>query len=329
MDLYIDKENLTSFIHSRDREEFDDCIRMLKRQLHVVYNMERVSLKDDQELLTWITRIGEGRGKSEETDTFLSQKFPERPIKSNTCNNWNRRNLSSVYLISDIDSQKLKNRGCVLVGDEGEEIEILSRLFCGIDYDYHHLYDLQKNFYSWKQLTNDNQMLPTTDIVINDRYLFKQQYEVVEYNLKGLLSALANNVRKKINVVVYTLNSSLKEFGVKKAENIIKDTLENTTGIKPQIMFVTSHNKDLIPHDRFIITNYRLLRSGDSFNYFDTKGERITYGNTLDVDSLANHETYIYVESLLEKLQKTYDSVKRNNNEMIYGREESNFIKMS
>ena len=330
MDLYIDKENLTSFIHSRDREEFDDCIRMIKRQLHVVYNMERVSLKDDQELLTWITRIGEGRGKSEETDTFLSQKFPERPIKSNTCNNWNRRNLSSVYLISDIDSQKLKNRGCVLVGDEGEEIEILSRLFCGIDYDYHHLYDLQKNFHSWEQLTNDNQMLPTTDIVINDRYLFKeQQYEVVEYNLKGLLSALANNVRKKINVVVYTLNSSLKEFGVKKAENIIKDTLENTTGMKPQITFVTSHNKDLIPHDRFIITNYRLLRSGDSFNYFDTKGERITYGNTLDVDSLANHETYIYVESLLEKLQTTYDSVKRNNNEMIYGREESNFIKMS
>lgn len=330
MDLYIDKENLTSFIHSRDREEFDDCIRMLKRQLHVVYNMERVSLKDDQELLTWITRIGEGRGKSEETDTFLSQKFPERPIKSNTCNNWNRRNLSSVYLISDIDSQKLKDRGCVLVGDEGEEIEILSRLFCGIDYDYHHLYDLQKNFHSWEQLTNDNQMLPTTDIVINDRYLFKdKQYEVVEYNLKGLLSALANNVRKRINVVVYTLNSSLKEFGVKKAENIIKDTLENTTRIKPQITFVTSHNNKLIPHDRFVITNYRLLRSGDSFNYFNTNGERITTGNTLDVDSLANHETYIYVESLLEKLQTTYDSVKRNNNDMIYGREESNFIKMS
>lgn len=330
MDLYIDKENLTSFIHSRDREEFDDCIRMIKRQLHVVYNMERVSLKDDQELLTWITRIGEGRGKSEETDTFLSQKFPERPIKSNTCNNWNRRNLSSVYLISDIDSQKLKNRGCVLVGDEGEEIEILSRLFCGIDYDYHHLYDLQKNFYSWEQLTNDNQMLPTTDIVINDRYLFRdQQYEVVEYNLKGLLSALANNVRKRINVVVYTFNSSLKKFGVEKAENIIKDTLENTTGMKPQITFVTSHDNKLIPHDRFIITNYRLLRSGDSFNYFKTNGERITYGNTLDVDSLANHETYIYVESLLEKLQTTYDSVKRNNNDMIYGREESNFIKMS
>lgn len=328
MDLYIDKENLESFIHSRDKGEFDDCIRMLNRQLHVVYNMEKASLKNDQELLPWITRIGEGRGKSEDTDTFLSQKFPERPIKSNTYNNWDRRKLTSVYLISDIDCQKLKNRGCVLIGDKGEEIEILSRLFCGIDYDYHHLYDLQKNFHSWSQLTNDNQMLPTTDIVISDRYLFKNEYELVEYNLSRLLSALANNVKNKINVVVYTLYNGIKAFDEKKAEKIINKALETTTGMKPQITFVTSNDNTLIPHDRFVITNYRLLRSGDSFIYFNTKGERITNGGALDVDSLANHETYIYVESLIEKLQATYNKVKEVNKDMIIGRKESNFIIM-
>ncbi len=32
MDLYIDKENLKSFIHSKDKDLFDDCMRMLKRQ---------------------------------------------------------------------------------------------------------------------------------------------------------------------------------------------------------------------------------------------------------------------------------------------------------
>lgn len=329
MDIYIDKENFTSFIHSKENEVFDDCIRMLKRQLHVVYNMEKESLKDNQELLPWIRTIGQGRGKSEETDTYLSQKFPVRPIKSNTYNNWDRRKLTSVYLISDIDCQKLRNRGCVLIGDEGEEIEILSRLFCGKDYDYHHLYDLQKNFHSWEQLTNDNQMLPTTDIVINDRYIFTNEYELVEYNLRGLLSALANNVKNKINVVVYTLNRALVEFGVDKATKIINKTLETISGMKPQITFVTSNDKSLIPHDRFAITNYRLLRSGDSFIYFNTKGERITKGDALDVDSLANHETYIYVESLIEKLQKTYDRVKKINHDMIYGREESNFIRMT
>lgn len=301
---------------------------MLKRQLHVVYNMEKASLKDNQELLPWITIISDGRGKSEETDTFLSQKFPERPIKSNVYNGWDRRKLTSVYLISDIDCQKLKNRGCVLIGDEGEEIDILSRLFCGIDYDYHHLYDLQKNFHSWDQLTNDNQMLPTTDIVISDRYLFTNLHALVEYNLSGLLSALSHNVKNKINVVVYTLNRDIVAFGVEKAIKIIKKALDTTTGMKPQITFVTSNDNSLIPHDRFAITNYRLLRSGDSFVYFNTKGELITNGATLDVDSLANHETYIYVESLIEKIQNTYDVVKKRNSDMIVGSKKSNFIKM-
>ena len=328
MDLYIDKENLKSFILSKDKGEFDDCLRMLNRQLHVVYNMDKASLKDDQELLPWVVRIGEGRGKSEETDTFLSEKFSERPIKSNSYNGWNQRKLSSVYLISDIDSQKLKNRGCVLIGDEGEELDILARLFCGMDYDYHHLYDLQKNFNSWEQLTSDNQMLPTTDIIISDRYLFTNAYELVEYNLSRMLSALSYNVKNKINVVVFTKNDSLVSFGVDKATKIIKKTLENVTGTKPQITFVSSNDGKLIPHDRFAITNYRLLRSGDSFLYFDTSGKRITNGGALDVDSLAKHETYTYVESLLNKLQNTYDEVNRRNKDMIYGNLESNFLQL-
>lgn len=328
MDLYIDKENLTSFIHSKDKGEFEDCMRMLKRQLHVVYNMEKASLKDNQELIPWITRIGDGRGTKEDSDTFLGQKFPERPIKSNTYNNWDRKKLTSVYLISDADCQKLKNRGCVLIGDEGEELEILSRLFCGIDYDYHHLYDLQKNFNSWDQLTSDNQMLPTTDIIINDRYLFSNEYNLVEYNLSRMLSALVYDVKNKVNIVIYTNNQALLTFGTERASKIIKKSLENATGMKPQITFVTANDNSLIPHDRFAITNYRLLRSGDSFLYFNTKGERITNGGALDVDSLASHETYTYVESLLEKLQNTYSEVRKRNNDMIIGNRESNFIKM-
>ena len=87
---------------------------------------------------------------SEESDKFLPSAaiFPERPIKANSYSNWNWRELSSVYLIDDVDSRKLKNKGCVLLGETGEELSILMKLFCGMDYDFHHLYDLQKNFNS-------------------------------------------------------------------------------------------------------------------------------------------------------------------------------------
>ena len=132
-------------------------------------------------------------------------------------------------------------------------------------------------------------MLPTTDIVIIDRYLFTNACELVEYNINRILSALSYNVKNKINVVLFTKKDSLILFGVDNATKIIKKTLENVTGMKPQITFVSSNDGKLIPHDCFAITNYRLMRSGDSFLYFDTSGKPIINGGTLDVDSLAKH----------------------------------------
>ena len=229
MELYIDINNLKSFIKSKDSDDFDDCKRMLRRQLHVVYNFDKEMLKSEPILQQFVTMISEGRGLSEESDKFLPSTaiFPERPIKANSYSNWNWRELSSVYLIDDIDSRKLKNKGCVLLGETGEELSILMKLFCGMDYDFHHLYDLQKNFNSWEQLTADNQTLPCTDIIINDRYLFANTYDLVECNLRPLLSVLAGNVKNRINVVVFTKNKTLLEFGKDKADAIFKNTLFN------------------------------------------------------------------------------------------------------
>ena len=328
MELYIDINNLKSFIKSKDSDDFDDCKRMLRRQLHVVYNFDKEMLKSEPILQQFVTMISEGRGLSEESDKFLPSTaiFPERPIKANSYINWNWRELSSVYLIDDVDSRKLKNKGCVLLGETGEELSILMKLFCGMDYDFHHLYDLQKNFYSWEQLTADNQTLPCTDIIINDRYLFTNSYDLVECNLRPLLTVLAGNVKNRINVVVFTKNKSILDFGKDKADVIIKNTLLKVTGMKPNVTFVTSNDNDKIPHDRFIITNYRLIRSGDSFLYFNTKGKKITNGGALDIDSMANHETYTFVQSLLEKLQASYNDIKRLNNDMIIGSKESKYI---
>ena len=328
MDLYIDKENLKSFIHLRSEDDFDDCLRMIRRQLHVIYNMDKSVFRDDPEMTQWLLRMGEGRGASEETDTFNNDLFPLRPIKSNSYVEWDRKELSAVYLIDDLNTIKLKNKGCVLLGDIGEELRVLLKLFCGRDYDYHHLYDLQKNFNSWEQLVDENQMLPCTDIIINDRYLFNDDFMLVEYNLYRMLKAIVNNVKNKVNVVVYTQNDSIRNFGIDKATSIIKSAIEKTTSMKPNITYVTSGAKPTkIPHDRFVITNYRLIRSGDSFIYFNTKGEKITKGGSLDIDSLAKYETYVFVNSLLESLQSIYNDLYRLNKDLIIGSRVSNFIK--
>jgi hypothetical protein len=290
--------------------------------------MDKSVFRDDPEMTQWLLRMGEGRGASEETDTFNNDLFPLRPIKSNSYIEWDRKELSAVYLIDDLNTIKLKNKGCVLLGDIGEELRVLLKLFCGRDYDYHHLYDLQKNFNSWEQLVDENQMLPCTDIIINDRYLFNDDFMLVEYNLYRMLKAIVNNVKNKVNVVVYTQNDSIRNFGIDKATSIIKSAIEKTTSMKPNITYVTSGAKPTkIPHDRFVITNYRLIRSGDSFIYFNTKGEKITKGGSLDIDSLAKYETYVFVNSLLESLQSIYNDLYRLNKDLIIGSRVSNFIK--
>lgn len=326
MDLYIDKKNLKSFVLSKNSDDFDDCLRMIRRQLHVIYNMNRDIFREDPELMQWLLRMGEGRGNSEETDSFHDIVFPFRPVKSNSYIDWNRKELSSVYLIDDADSIKLKNKGCVLIGDVGEELAVLLKLFCGRDYDYHHLYDLQKNFNSWEQLVEENQILPCTDIVINDRYLFKEDAILVDYNLSHMLEALVDEVKNKINIVVFTKNEAIIKFGYEKAIKIIKKAVESKSGIKPNITFISSNDNSRIPHDRFIITNYRLIRSGDTFIYFNTKGDKITNGGSLDIDSLANYNTYVFANSLIEKLQNSYNDIYKINKDMIMGSKISNFI---
>lgn len=325
MDLYIDKENLRSFIKAKDRDEYPDCLRMMKRQLHLVYNIDKTSLKNDPELMQWVMKASEGRGDSEEKDTFRHEIFPVRPIKPDTYKNWDREQLSSVYLIDASVCYELKS--CVLIEGIGEEIPTLMKLFCGMDYDFHHLYDLQKNFNSWEQLTGDNQILPCTDIILNDRYIFKNQQQLVEHNLGSMLRVLVKDVRNCVNIVVFTLNKYISSFGFENAKKIINDVVKDTTGVKPKITFVTSNYNDKISHDRFIITNYRLIRSGDSFIYFNTQGEKITNGGSLDIDSLANNETYTFVGSLLEKLQNSIDEIYKLNKDMIIGDKVSNFVR--
>ena len=84
-----------------------------------------------------------------------------------------------------------------------------------------------------------------------------------------------------------------------------------------------------IPHDRFIITNYRLFTSGDSFCYFNSHNENISNGSFLQVDSLVKYENRIIVDSMLEWLQQLYNSIKRLNNDMlIIGDKESSLLQM-
>ena len=105
MDLYIDKNNLVSFLRAGkntnvdDRDVYEECQRLIRRNMHLIFNFEKRSCEKDEDLLPWLlSKVSAGRGKSENVDEFRTQKFPERPLKTNFRTNKDWKLFTSVFM---------------------------------------------------------------------------------------------------------------------------------------------------------------------------------------------------------------------------------------
>jgi len=339
MEVYIDKSNLKSFIEARRNPQYkdcyDDCCRMLKRQLHINYNFQKTKeLFDDDFLSAYFALSNEGQGWSEDVDSYLSEMFPSRPIKSNVAIGFSKKSqYSSIFLIDDEKTKLLIDKGTFVVGTAGKEVETLNRLFCGKDYDFHKLYDIQSkaSFPNWDQLSNDGLNLPLTDIIVMDRYLGGQISDrLTPYNIYKLLEVLVEHVKAEINVVFFCnksfYNKELRtditpDWDLFRKE--VRDKVKKKTEVKCNVTIVF-YSQSNSPHDRIIFTNYMLYRSGDSFEYFNSKGNAISKGKSFDVNSLAKKDNYDFAMTIIGDIQKLCDGLK---SDMIIGDRKSNYLK--
>ena len=72
-----------------------------------------------------------------------------------------------------------------------------------------------------------------------------------------------------------------------------------------------------------------LFRSGDSFCYYNSRGDVISKGNSLDVDSLAKKSNFDYAMSFIEMVQNLCDKIYGLNPDNILGDKKSNYIRFS
>lgn len=323
MDLYLDKDNLLSLIHSKDNEEYqdvyEDCMRMVKRQLclrcsfpnPLASQPNNIEEKKDKMILeAFFSQKCSGQGDVPKTK-FEEDVFPQRPLKSNCYNSFRGDKRSSGFFVCDDKVAAVKNKGGIMISQKGDEIDSLRRLFCGKDYDYHQLYNIQENFQSWSRIYDDGHALPITDIIILDRYLGNNENEM-DYNLYEIIRCLVSNCKDEVNVVIVTKRDPDKKDYVIDWDGIrrrIKSILKKVTGVTGNVTICfTSKSKEIKNlHDRTIFTNYRLFRSGDSFSYFDSKGGLITNGMSLDVDSLAKYDNYKYAMTFIGYVQEICD----------------------
>ena len=357
MEVYIDKENLRSFIRARNDSRYKDCYddycRMLKRQLHINYNFAKTQdLLKDEELMNYFMLSGQGNGDSE-ADTYSTEVFPYRHVGMSTPRSFNRKHSSAVYLIDDEGVDSFREVGTSLVGDVNEEIAVLKRLFCGNDYDFHKLYNLQdrNSFSDWQQIRRDKLNLPLSDIIIMDRYsgAFPQN---AGRNLYKLIEILVENASSKVNVLIICdktyVNGKKEKVGIDTTEitESIIDLVFKKTSVEPNVTMVVNPSNEEIkegvrnkkirnndkkilshPHDRLIFTNYILFRSGDSFyNYFDENGQIKTEGTALDVNSLAKKSNYDFAMSIIDDIQIRCDKISHYFPDHIIGDKKSNYI---
>lgn len=315
MFIYFDKANLISFIKSFRDKRYILCKDLLQYERNkIVINSSKKDLEQCPVISEWIKTMTEDR---ESEISFSGTIFPARPIKGNTYNAFNPSNYSSAYLIDDSGSDKISKKGCLLFEGVGKELDTLCQLFYG-RYQFTKNIDVRE-LKNWSFLKEYS--MPLTDIIIVDQFCLSSP-EITEYNIVQLLKGLSFNVKNTvINIVIFTAKES---FHSTDAKEQIKRELKRSIGCAPNVTIVLASKSNLKEHDRNVITNYQTLDSGDSFNYFNSKYERITKGRNLHIKSKANSDIEKSANSLIQDMQTLINSL--DNEDLFIGDKKSNYL---
>lgn len=334
MRLYIDKENMISFLASKQKKGFWFCRQMMINQLDLFFNFTKKEAREIEGFDTIAYELADGVANRD--IRYLKegeQKYPVRPLKVTCANEFDRQSLMSIFLLADEKAVAIKERQEIMISQCGTEVDLLNRLYFE-DCQYEDR-DLVKNINQWSQL--EQYVLPSTDIILIDQYILSDD-SIYTYNVYPLLKILASPTPdKKINIVVITKK---EHFNPQTKQTFVPDWNGISTQIKLNLkkkhavinvtfVLLPSWMKDqkTEEHDRTILTNYRRYYSGDSFNYVSSTGKIISAGREWEVSSLARKKNHNLAIQLLEDIQYRIDEMKKlNNPDLIIGDKESRFL---
>lgn len=317
MEIYIDKDNLLSYIRSAKSDAFIDCQRWFKKNADIYFRFSKEDIRTDSDIMEWIKTLTEGY---ETISPKWESKFPLTPLKSNTHKSFNKRQLSAMYFISDENINKREEEGNILYVPKGKEIDYIFSLIFE-DYQYTICKDPRK-FKSWDDINISP--TPCSDIIVADRYIFSN-IELLKSNLYKILKHLCSKVKRSIvNIVIFTKGD--KDCCYKDIISEIKKLIKDTIGQEPKVTIVPSAMKQ--EHDRTIFSNYMSYNSGDSFNYFDSSNNIITKGRNVYIKSNASKENLNSSLQFVENMQQIVKSlIEGNNAESIIGDKKCNYIR--
>jgi hypothetical protein len=324
MDLFIDKDNIDSIIGNRNHFLYSDCLKTMQKQLNVYFNFKKEVLLQNESLMAWFKFFTSGVGKNNKF-VFNETIFPDRPLKSNSYNAFDKEQLSAIYLINDERIQILKDKGAILIGAPGEEFDVFNHVFLfQEDYKFEKKFKIGgEEFSKWKDL--ENFTISLTDILFIDSFILSNE-TILDINFIPYLKVIASKARCKLNLVLY-VNHDYVSISYQELSAKIRQAVESVTGVKPNFTLVKIRDQrgisSFAEHDRTIFTNYIRIYSGDTFNYFKSNGQKLTKGREIHYSSLADTANHKLALELIYDIQNNLD---RLSADVAEGDKKSNFL---
>ncbi|MCU4177322.1 hypothetical protein [Carboxylicivirga sp. N1Y90] len=260
-----------------------------------------------------LTQLSTGRGETQiqySDKPFSSHKFK---IKCN--------GSSSVYCIDETDpnnQKKYRSKNGYIFAFKDDLLatwEQLSLLPLKLKHPVRKSVEQKSDgFTSWSKLAD--YLTPFTDVVMIDNYILNDP-SLIPSNLEKILEELDKATPVKYRLTIFTFEGGRDKLNGQATYDSLKE-IKQRLQLKCEIELILA-NRAVKEHDRGIFTNYLTIRSGDSFNYFDSTGNIITHGTDITFGSMANTDEREATMATLAEVADKRSEIIEKNSDLVFG----------
>ena len=166
-------------------------------------------------------------------------------------------------------------------------------------------------FTSW-DILNDY-LLPFSDCIIIDNYLFSETDPILKINIGKILQIIDNKAPKRYNLLIITYRGKNREINISNIQKFLL-TIKNECSLKANISVIATSK---IEHDRNIFMNYMRISSKHSFNYLGNNCTPMVKSE-IEFLSYADSENFENAQVILKDVSSNICKVldKRNTSEV-------------
>ncbi|MBL0009483.1 MAG: hypothetical protein IPP25_20525 [Saprospiraceae bacterium] len=309
MKVFFDKPNFIQFSLSVDKSEGGkDVLRMVKNQLDIHFNFNQVDLNEEESIL--LEEFFDGINEDKQL-TYGEDAIQGRPLTRDSF-----PSKCGIYLLEDENINRYRDEHSLLIGSVGEEVQTLKKLIINSDYQFHRqkLFGDDITFESFIDLL----ALPFSVVYIIDRYLFKGpeiggNLGLTECNIEKFVKNVLNGkMSPSTFVFVYQVNTHVPKGNQNYDEGPNLDMVARRIRScakgkcpRPAVVLIGIQSGIIEDeHDRHIISDYVRIKSGDSFVYYLSNGQKKTASLGIDYYSLAYLDNRKSNKALLTKLRQ-------------------------